>query len=105
MTYETKQTPRPNFDGNFVSQMQLGWIKVEDLPRVDTICRANPPPAKQFDGFRRINKDQPLRRCQEWTHETMGKLRAAGILLESCDSDDVFFSRREEGEGEGLDEK
>ena len=99
MTYETKQTPRPNLDGTFVSKMQLRWIKIEDLPRVDTICRTNPPLTKQFDGFRRINKDQPLRRCQEWTRETIGELKVVGILLDSCDPNDVFEARGRKGGG------
>lgn len=54
----------------------------EDLSRVDDICRVNPPPAKQFNGAKKINKNQPLRRCQEWTSETIGSLRAEGVLLD-----------------------
>ncbi|KAK6855817.1 hypothetical protein PG995_007968 [Apiospora arundinis] len=82
MTFETKETLKsPNLSNSFMSKSQLGLIKVEDLFRVESICRANPPPAKQFDGPRRINPTQPIRRCQEWTSETVGSLRAEGVLL------------------------
>ncbi|KAJ3453208.1 hypothetical protein MRS44_013116 [Fusarium solani] len=64
------------------SQAIYRGVEVNDLPRVDSICRANPPPAKQFNGPKRINKNQPLRRCQEWTRETIGYLQAEGVLLD-----------------------
>ena len=84
MTYESRQLSRkPDESHTFVSKSQLGWVGVDDLPRVDSICRANPPPAKQFNGPKRINKSQPLRRCQEWTRETIGYLQANGVLLDS----------------------
>ncbi|KAI1810011.1 hypothetical protein GGS20DRAFT_580222 [Poronia punctata] len=82
MTYETEQlSQKPDLSNTFISKSQLGWIKIEDLSRVDSICRSNPPPAKQFDGPRKINKDQPLRRCREWTSETIGILRSERVLL------------------------
>lgn len=82
MSYETKQTSKkPEMSGTFVSKTKLGWIKVENLHLVDSICRANPPPAKQYDGPRRIDKNKPLRRCQEWTSETIAELKAEGVLV------------------------
>jgi hypothetical protein len=87
MTYETRQTSKkPDLSNTFLSKSQLGWVSVENLSRVDSICRANPPPAKQFNGPKRINKNQPLRRCQEWTSETIGSLEAEGVLLRNTDS-------------------
>lgn len=68
---------------SYVSMTQIGSIKVEDLDRVDSICSANPPPAKQFNGPKRIDPTRPLRRCREWTTETIGTLKDDGILLES----------------------
>lgn len=57
MTYETRQTPKkPDLSSTFVSKSQLGWIRVEDLSRVESICRANPPPAKQFNGPKKSTK-------------------------------------------------
>ncbi|KAI0109564.1 hypothetical protein GGR51DRAFT_511953 [Nemania sp. FL0031] len=82
MTYETKQTGAPDASNSFLSKSKLGWINTQDLGRVDSICRSNPPPERQFDGPRRINKNIPLRRCQEWTSETIGKLRAEGVLMD-----------------------
>lgn len=83
MTYEAKQTSKkPELSTTFVSKSQLGYVRVEDLSRVDFICRANPPPAKQFNGPKRIDKNQPLRRCQEWTNETIENLKVEGVLLD-----------------------
>lgn len=82
MEYETKQTPqKPDASHSFISKSQLGWVKTQDVHRVDPICRSNPPPEKQFDGPRRIHKERPLRRCQEWTSETIHNLRAVGVLM------------------------
>ncbi|KAH6626062.1 hypothetical protein B0J18DRAFT_464110 [Chaetomium sp. MPI-SDFR-AT-0129] len=86
MTYETRQEPKPDLSNTFISKSSLGWVRVHDLSRVDSVCRANPPPAKQFDGPKRIDKKTPLRRCQEWTSETIGNLKAEGVLLDSRDS-------------------
>lgn len=64
MEYKYKENKeKPELWADFLSKSQLGWVKAEDLPRVGSICRANPPPAKQVDGPRRINRNQPLRRC------------------------------------------
>ncbi|KAI3342861.1 hypothetical protein F4824DRAFT_443452 [Ustulina deusta] len=83
MTYETRQTSqRPDLSNSFISKSHLGWVKTQDVRRMDSICRSNPPPEKQFNGPRRIHKDRPLRRCQEWTSETIGNLRAEGVLMD-----------------------
>ncbi|KAH9908219.1 hypothetical protein F4778DRAFT_468651 [Xylariomycetidae sp. FL2044] len=82
MEYETRVTSQnPELSNTFISKSPLGWVKAQDVSRVDTVCRANPPPAKQFNGLKRINKNVPLRRCQEWTKETTESLKAEGILL------------------------
>ncbi|KAF2115202.1 hypothetical protein BDV96DRAFT_575066 [Lophiotrema nucula] len=87
MEYESRQIPqKPDLSNTFVSKSHLGWVKVEDLSRIDSICRANPAPAKQFNGPRRINPNKPLQRCQEWTSETIGILRVEGILRNSSSS-------------------
>ncbi|KAK8855277.1 hypothetical protein PGQ11_011189 [Apiospora arundinis] len=85
MTLEMKETSKsPDLSASFISKSQLGLVRVEDFSRVQSICRANPPPAKQFNGPRRINPAQPLRRCQEWTSEIVKSLRAEGVLLKVC---------------------
>ncbi|KAF5005576.1 hypothetical protein FDECE_7983 [Fusarium decemcellulare] len=87
MTYESSQlATKPDLSPTFISKSQLGWVMVDDLPRIDSICRANPPPAKQFNGPKRISKNQPLRRCQEWTKETIGHLKVQDILIDGIDS-------------------
>ena len=84
MEFETRpMSNNPSLSNSFVSKSPLGRIKVEDLARVESICRANPPPAKQFNGPHKIDKTKPLRRCQEWTKENIDTLRAQGILLVS----------------------
>jgi hypothetical protein len=81
MELEVKElSEKPELSQTFVSKSQLGWIEISDLHRVNDICRSNPPPAKQFGGLKRIDKTKPLRRCQEWTSETVASLRAEGIL-------------------------
>ncbi|SPJ73849.1 uncharacterized protein FTOL_03579 [Fusarium torulosum] len=81
MNFEASELSKKREESQtFVSKSQLGWIKAGDLHRVEAICRSNPPPAKQFDGPKRIDKTKPLRRCQEWTSENVASLRAEGIL-------------------------
>ncbi|KAI0871250.1 hypothetical protein GGS24DRAFT_472213 [Hypoxylon argillaceum] len=82
MTYETRETPKPDLSHSFVSKSQLGWVKSQDLHRIDSICRSNPPPEKQFNGPTRIDKSKPLRRCQEWASETIANLRAEGVIMD-----------------------
>lgn len=85
MTYETRHmSEKPEVSNpTFISKSSLGWVGVNDLSRVDSVCRANPAPANQFDGPKQIDKNKPLRRCQEWTSETIGNLKAEGILLDN----------------------
>jgi hypothetical protein len=66
---ETSQSPR--LEATFESWREIGVIAINDLPRVKAMCEANPPPEKQYDGLKRIEPAQPLRRCQEWTRETI----------------------------------
>ncbi|CAG7555680.1 unnamed protein product [Fusarium equiseti] len=76
-----KEDTGPRESPSFVSMSKLGLIKASDLDRLESICQSNPPPAKQFDGSHRIGKTKPLRRCQEWVSETVGLLRAEGVLV------------------------
>ncbi|KAF4460300.1 hypothetical protein FALBO_12928 [Fusarium albosuccineum] len=107
MTFESRQLSRkPDLSHTFVSKSQLGWVRFDDMHRVESICRSNPPPAKQFNGPRRINKNQPLRRCQEWTSETIGYLKAEGVLIDgsattAAGSSSAGGSSYTEGHGAG----
>lgn len=76
---EASQSPR--LEATFESWTEIGVIVVDDLPRVKAICEANSPPGKQYDGLKKIDPEKPLRRCQEWTRETIGHWREQGVLL------------------------
>ncbi|CZR39293.1 uncharacterized protein FPRO_05514 [Fusarium proliferatum ET1] len=81
-TLEIRQTSKsPRLSATFETWSQIGVIAANDMPRVQAICEANPPPEKQFNGPKRINPRKPLRRCQEWTRETIDTLREQGVLL------------------------
>lgn len=82
MSYETIEPSQPEDSPTFLEMSSLGWVSTSDLHRVDDVCRANPPPGKQFDGLRRIDPNTPLRRCQEWAVETVQQLKGQGILRE-----------------------
>jgi hypothetical protein len=80
MTYESKNGKKPEDSASFVSKTSIGTVSVGDISRIDSVCRRIPPPAKQFNGPKRINPNVPLRRCQEWTQETVQALRNEAIL-------------------------
>ncbi|KAK8086606.1 hypothetical protein PG994_001580 [Apiospora phragmitis] len=48
----------PRKSQSFVSRSLLGQIKAEDLALVESICRANPPPAKQSNGGAKNRQNQ-----------------------------------------------
>lgn len=86
MTYEWKKNiaaPETS-DPSYISMSQLGWV-ANDLAEIDTICRSNPAPEKQFEGPKRLDAQRPLRRCQEWTVETVRLLETGGILQQTKD--------------------
>ncbi|KAG6019737.1 hypothetical protein E4U41_003125 [Claviceps citrina] len=81
MTFEKEKTAqRPESRAGYVGKILLGRVAAGDLARVEDICRGVPPPKKQFQGGRRLFPKEPLRRCQEWTRETIEALRAEGVL-------------------------
>jgi hypothetical protein len=80
MRYESKAAKRPEDSASFVKKELLGSVTTANFSRIDPACRSNPPPAKQFNGPKRINPHIPLRRCQEWTKETIQTLKNEGII-------------------------
>ncbi|KAM7210615.1 hypothetical protein V8F06_014005, partial [Rhypophila decipiens] len=56
-----------------------GWLRHEDLERAREICRGVPPPAKQFDGAKRLGRG-PLRHCQHWVAEALDAMSTEGVL-------------------------
>lgn len=80
MTYETKPVRKPEESTTFITRELLGTVTMENYPRIDSVCKQFPPPAKQLDQAHRINPSVPLRQCQEWTQETLQALKNEGIL-------------------------
>jgi hypothetical protein len=80
MTYESKPGKRPEDSASFVKKELLGTVTTANYSRIDAVCKQIPPPAKQFDGPKRINPNVPLRRCQEWTQEAVQALKNEGIF-------------------------
>lgn len=81
MTFENRPVNKaPEESSSFVSKSPVGWVAASNLRALENICRSNPPPEKQFNGHKRINPKKPLRRCQEWTAETLRSLEAQGVL-------------------------
>lgn len=79
--FEVKDTDTPEeCSPTFISRTEIGKITHDKLNLFRQICEENPPPTKQFDGPRRLDPSKPLRRCQEWTVETINALRAQGVL-------------------------
>jgi hypothetical protein len=58
----------------------LGTVTHENHDRIQSVVEAVEPPKKQFNGPRRIDPSQPIRRCQEWTADAIEALKDAGVL-------------------------
>lgn len=81
MAFEERQSGDPETSDTFVGKTYLGDVRAGDVERVREVCRWNPAPGKQFDGPRRLFPGEKLRRCQEWTAETVGLLEEEGVLV------------------------
>lgn len=75
-------TGRPEDRMGFIRKEPVGKISTTDFSRVEAICRDVAPPAKQYNGPKRIDPSVPLRRCGEWTDEAVKALRHAGVVFE-----------------------
>lgn len=95
MVYERKGAKKPEESVTFEEKEAIGWVDANDMNRFDAICRSNPAPAKQFNGPRRMGHRQPLRRCQEWTAETIQDLKSEGVLYSTCSYVASLSSRAE----------
>ncbi|KAL8296019.1 hypothetical protein RB600_001486 [Gaeumannomyces tritici] len=80
MTFEERETKKPEESNTFSGKKSLGWVAIADLDRMRDICASNPPPKKQFDRAKRLYPNEPLRRCQEWTAETVASLTGEGVI-------------------------
>lgn len=80
MTFGHKPAKRPEDSNSFVSKSYIGTVSETNYARIQSIVDAIPPPPKQFNGPKRINPSEPLRRCQEWTSEAIQALTDQGVL-------------------------
>ncbi|OWT42880.1 hypothetical protein VFPPC_17927 [Pochonia chlamydosporia 170] len=78
----------PEKDPLFLGKKRLGWVAAGNMERVGGICKSNPAPEKQFEGAKKIST-YPVRRCQEWTTETIELLKSHGVLVDEG-ADDVW---------------
>ncbi|KAG7117504.1 hypothetical protein HYQ46_011095 [Verticillium longisporum] len=83
MLYEATEHHRPEDSPEYLGKSCLGWVDVNDYPRVNDICTGVPPPKKQFRGPKRLYPKEPLRRCQEWVKEAIQALESNGVLHRS----------------------
>ncbi|KAH0371108.1 hypothetical protein KCU65_g2164, partial [Aureobasidium melanogenum] len=80
MSYETKSDGRPEDSLSYQGKTLLGTVTAADYSQIDSVCRTIPPPPKQFQGAKRLNPQEPLRRCQEWTADAIDILRSRRII-------------------------
>ncbi|KAF1841067.1 uncharacterized protein K460DRAFT_197881 [Cucurbitaria berberidis CBS 394.84] len=80
MEFGHKNTNVPEESASFASRKQIGTMLITDFDRIQSIVESIEPPAKQFNGPKRINPREPLRRCQEWTADAIQALKNEGVL-------------------------
>ena len=80
MKHDYKKAKKPENSNSFLSKAYLGTTSHANYKRVQKICNGIEPPKKQFNGPTRLNPDVPLRRCQEWTQETIQALKDSRVL-------------------------
>ncbi|KAI5455947.1 hypothetical protein BGZ63DRAFT_368210 [Mariannaea sp. PMI_226] len=80
MKFEEKEAKRPKESLSFIDKTFLSTIYTSYYQHMLEVCRNNPPSKKQFQRSKRLYPKEPLRRCQEWTLETVDTLIASGIL-------------------------
>ena len=73
-------TGNPEDRAGFIKKEPVGKISASNFAKVEAICKGVAPPAKQYNGPKRMNPSVPLRRCGEWTDEAIRALRDAGIV-------------------------
>lgn len=60
MTYETKSGKKPEESHTYRGKTLIESVSRANYARIDPACRTIPPPAKQFDGPKRLNPSEPL---------------------------------------------
>lgn len=64
----------------YVGKEYIGTVSTTNFPLIESVVNGVEPPKKQFDGPKRINPHEPLRRCTEWTAEAIQALKDASII-------------------------
>lgn len=80
MTYEIKPAGRPEDSLTYQGKTLLGTVTAADYPQIDSVCRILPALPKQFEGAKRLDPQQPLRRCQEWMADAIDTLRSKQVI-------------------------
>lgn len=80
MVFQARPGERPETSPEYSGKEYLGWVSADSWHRVEEVCLTIPPPAKQFQGEKRLDPRAPLRRCQEWIQEVIDALVASGVL-------------------------
>jgi hypothetical protein len=82
MKYQCNLYEKPEDSVTFIGKSYIGTVDEGSLGRMSYVLENIPPPSKQFDGAKRMNLTEPLRRCQEWTKEAIQALKDEGLLEE-----------------------
>jgi hypothetical protein len=80
MSYGHRISTRPEEEVIHIGKQYVGTVSIADFTRVEFVVNTVPRPKKQFDGPKRVNPQEPLRRCGEWTKEAIQALKDAGVL-------------------------
>ncbi|KAL6241751.1 hypothetical protein RBB50_011284 [Rhinocladiella similis] len=80
LTYKSSGPLIPKDDPTFLANHPLGTVSYAKYNEIDPICRRIEPPAKQFEGGKRINPKVPLRNIPEWLREVIKAMRDQGVL-------------------------
>lgn len=80
MSFAHKPGRKPEDSATYLGKEYIGTVSATNYPRIESIVNGIEPPKKQFDGPKRINAQEPLRRCQEWTAEAIQALKDASVV-------------------------
>jgi hypothetical protein len=67
-----KASEKPEASAEFIEREYIGTVAEVDYARMKSVVEGIELPGKQFDGSRRIDPEEVLRRCQEWTGRRCG---------------------------------
>ncbi|TVY50553.1 hypothetical protein LCER1_G008410 [Lachnellula cervina] len=81
MVYQHKPAKEPETSATFSGLKELiGTVTTNNYVHIRSVVDSIPPPKKQYDGFKKIFPNEPLRRCHEWTNEAIQALKDRGII-------------------------